>query len=128
MKRQKKNRSIKYKDIYSLDNTIARFVLPRLKFFKKNIIGYPPDITFEEWKDILDKMILSFELILDTSEPDFGERKYHIEKINDNISKLVEDPDSTFDSEAHMKWCKDKESKINEGLKLFAEYFQSLWI
>ena len=128
MKRQKKNRSIKYKDIYSLDNTIARFVLPRLKFFKKNIIGYPPDITFEEWKSIIDKMILSFELILDTSEPDFGERKYHIEKINDNISKLVEDPDSTFDSEAYMKWCKDKKSKINEGLKLFAEYFQSLWI
>ena len=128
MKRQKKNRSIKYKDIYSLDNTIARFVLPRLKFFKKNIIGYPPDITFEEWKSIIDKMILSFELILDTSEPDFGERKYYTEKINDNISKLVEDPDSTFDSEAYMKWCKDKESKINEGLKLFAEYFQSLWI
>ena len=128
MRRQKKNRSIKYKDIYSLDNTIARFVLPRLKFFKKNIIGYPPDITYEEWKSIIDKMILAFELILDTSEPDFGERKYHIEKIDDNISKLVEDPDSTFDSEAYMKWSKDKESKINEGLKLFAEYFQSLWI
>lgn len=128
MKRQKKNRSIKYKDIYSLDNTIARFVLPRLKFFKKNIISYPPDITYEEWKSILDKMILSFELILDTSEPDFGERKYHIEKIDDNISKLVKDPDSTFDFEAYMKWSKDKKSKINEGLKLFAEYFQSLWI
>lgn len=128
MRRQKKNRSIKYKDIYNLDNTIARFILPRLKFYKKNTIGYPPDLTLKEWKDILDKMILSLELILDTSEPDFGERKYHIEKMDDNLSKLVEDPDSTFDSEAYMKWCKDKESKINEGLKLFAEYFQSLWI
>lgn len=128
MRRQKKIRNIKYKDIIDLDNTLARFILPRLKFYKKNVIGYPLEFTSEEWKDILDKMILSFELILDTSEPDFGEHKYHIEKIDDNISKLVEDPGSTFDSEAYMKWNKDKESKINEGLKLFAEYFQSLWI
>lgn len=128
MKRQKKIRNIKYKDIYSLDNTIARFILPRLKFYKKNVIGYPPDITLEEWKDILDKMILAFELILDTSEPDFGEHKCHIEKMNDNISKLVEDPGSTFDSEAYRKWHKDKQKTIEEGLKLFAEYFQSLWV
>lgn len=128
MRRQKKNRSIKYKDIYSLDNTIARFVLPRLKFFKKNIIGYPPDITYEEWKSIIDKMILAFELILDKSEPNFGELKFNTEKTDNGHWKMVEDPDSTFDAEAYMKWHKDRQSTIAEGLKLFAEYFQDLWI
>ena len=82
MKRQKKIRSIKYKDIINLDNTIARFILPRLKFYKKKTCSSPLDFTLKEWKDILDKMILSFELILNTSEPDFGEHKCHIEKAD----------------------------------------------
>ena len=128
MKRQKKIRNIKYKDIYNLDNTIARFILPRLKFFRKKIYSCPYGFTLEEWKDILDKMILSFELILDTSEPNFGEHKCHIEKVSDKLSKLVEDPDSTFDSKAYIKWHEGRQKTIEEGLKLFAEYFQDLWI
>ena len=128
MKRQKKIRNIKYKDIYNLDSTIARFILPRLKFFRKKICSCPYGFTLEEWKDILDKMILAFELILDKSEPNFGEHKCHIEKINDKLSKLVEDSDSTFDTEAYRKWHKDRQKTIEEGLKLFAEYFQDLWI
>ena len=73
-------------------------------------------------------MILSFKLVLDTSEPNFGEHKCHIEKINDKLSKLVENPDSTFDTEAYRKWHKDRQKTIEKGLKLFAEHFQDLWI
>lgn len=126
MRRQKKIRNIKYKDFINLDETLAKFILPRLKFFKKKTNASPQDLTLEEWKDILDKIILAFELILDTSEPDFGEYKCHIEKVNDKLSKLVEDPDSTFDSKAYIKWHEDRQRTIEEGLKLFAEYFQDL--
>lgn len=65
MRRQKKIRNIRCKDFINLDETIARFILPRLKFFRKKTCSYPRGLTFEEWKDILNKMILSFELILD---------------------------------------------------------------
>ena len=41
---------------------------------------------------------------------------------------MIKDPSSTFDTEAYIKWNKDKEAKINEGLQLFAKYFQNLWI
>lgn len=128
MKRQKKIRNIKYKDIYNLDKTIARFVLPRLKFFKKHKPGYPPGLNLEEWKDILDKMILSFKLILDTSEPNFGELKFNKEKTDNGHWKMIKDPSSTFDTEAYIKWKEDKEAKIEEGLNLFAYYFRDLWI
>ena len=50
MKKQKKIRNIKYKDIINLDRTIARFILPRLKFFKKKTYTYPIGFTIEEWK------------------------------------------------------------------------------
>lgn len=128
MRRQKKIRNIKYKDIYNLDSTIARFILPRLKFFRKKTFSCPYGFTLEEWKDILDKIILAFELILDTSEPNFGELKFNKEKTDNGHWKMVKDPSSTFDTEAYIKWKEDKEAKIEESLKLFAEYFQDLWI
>ena len=128
MIRQKKIRNIKYKDIYSLDSTIARFILLRLKFFRKKICSCPYGFTLEEWKDILDKMILAFELILDKSEPNFGELKFNTEKTDNGHWKMVKDPDSTFNTEAYIKWHIDRQKTIEEGLKLFTEYFQDLWI
>lgn len=127
MKKQKKIRNIKYKDVINLDRTIARFILPRLKFFKKKTYTYPIDFTIEEWKSTIDKIILAFELILDDHESDFGNLKYHIEKANNGYWKMVEDPNSTFDKEAYEKWLNDKDIKIKEGLKLFADNFQNLW-
>ena len=127
MKKQKKIRNIKYKDVINLDRTIARFILPRLKFFKKKTYTYPIDFTIEEWKSTIDKIILAFELILDGHEPDFRNLKYHTEKANNGHWKITEDPNSTFDKEAYEKWLNNKDIKIKEGLKLFADNFQNLW-
>ena len=127
MKKQKKIRNIKYKDVINLDKTIARFILPRLKFFKKKTYTYPISFTIEEWKSTIDKIILAFELILDDYEPDFGNLKYHIEKSDNGYWKIIEDPNSTFDKEVYEKWLNDKDIKIKEGLKLFADNFQNLW-
>lgn len=128
MKRQKKIRNVSYKDVIDLDKTVAKFILPRLKFFKKKVLGYPSELTLEEWKAVIDKMILSFSLILDDSEPSFGELKWYTEKADNGHWKMINDPNSTFDSEAYEKWNKEKEDKIEEGLQLFAKYFQDLWL
>lgn len=53
------------KDTYSLDVTIAKFVLIRLKLYKKLTNGYPFKTTYEEWIESIDKMIKAFELIID---------------------------------------------------------------
>lgn len=51
-------------ELWNLDNTIAIFVLPRLKAFKKVSNGYPESAdSFEGWLQILDKMIAAFELL-----------------------------------------------------------------
>jgi len=51
------------RDLWSLDFTIAKFTLPRLKRFKKRMIGIPMDFTKEEWGEILDMMIYAMESI-----------------------------------------------------------------
>ena len=60
---QRKSRGWDDSDLWELDNNITDFILPRLKEFRKKI-GSPPtgEMTLEEWKDILNKMIIAFEL------------------------------------------------------------------
>jgi len=48
-------------ETWNLDDTIARFILPRLIFFRKNLNGYPSDLSNKKWKKNLDKMIFSFK-------------------------------------------------------------------
>ena len=83
-------------EMWSLDYTLACFILPRLKRLREVKHGYPSELnSFEEWTAILDKMILGFELIVN---------------------------DDTYPNKA-MSY----QAKVNESLKLFAEYFQNLW-
>lgn len=51
-------------ELWDLDYTIARFILPRLKAFKKVSSGYPESVgSFDKWLRILDKMIAAFGLL-----------------------------------------------------------------
>ena len=57
-----------YKDTWNLNYYIAKFILPRLKLFKKVTMGFPCDLkSINEWYDILDKIIAAFK-ILSTDE------------------------------------------------------------
>jgi len=57
-------------DTWSLDITIAEFILPRLKRFKACQGCYPCHFeTREDWDAILDKMIFAFEKLADNTIP-----------------------------------------------------------
>lgn len=60
---QRKTRGWDDSDTWSLDHTIAKFALPRLKKFKELNIGYPNDMTWEEWNVILDEMYYALECV-----------------------------------------------------------------
>lgn len=99
-KKQKQNYGFSDDETWSLDASITIFILPRLKRFCQlvNKFGcYPAELkNKEEWQEILDKMVFSFETMF--KEWQDGEQ----------ISK-------------------EDQIKKNEGLKLFAQYFESLW-
>jgi len=80
-------------ELWSLNHTIAKFVYPRLKEFDDG--SHPSDLTSEQWSEILNKMIYSFEQL-----------------SSDEIWEFKDD---------------DTITRIDDGLKLFAEYFRSLW-
>ena len=102
---QRKTRGWDDSDTWSMDITIAQFILPRLKRFKELSIGVPgciecsSDISFEEkekiWNDILSQMIEAFEMLAD--------------------------------SDLDWQFNKEYEEKINRGLDLFRKYYFNLW-
>lgn len=62
---QSKNDRLKHgfdqSETWSLDCTIIRFILPRLKMFRECVTGHPANYTGEEWDEILGKMIFWME-------------------------------------------------------------------
>ena len=97
-KQQRIERGFDDTETWNLDYTIASFIVPRLKRFKEITNGYPGKITWEEWEEILDKMINAFELQV---------------KEDDNIQTLEQE--------------KAEYEIIQEGLNLFAKYYFCLW-
>ena len=75
--------SIDIEELYDLDVTIARFILPRLMLFKEHCERTPNlNMPKEEWDKILDKMIYAFERIALQTEEDTPEYKAYISSIS----------------------------------------------
>ncbi|EGT3606827.1 hypothetical protein FKF97_10520 [Clostridium perfringens] len=91
---------IKEEELWSLDATLAKYILPRLeKYRSMERMGYPSKLSGEkEWNEILDKMIYAFKYVLKRDSLNFN---YDIEK--------------------------ERIEKYKEGMSLFAEYFMELW-
>ena len=47
-------------ELWSLDHTIATFIVPRLIEFKHKTKSYPNDLSQEQWDEMLDDMIYAF--------------------------------------------------------------------
>lgn len=123
---KKKGTYVLNKELWNLDYTIAEWILPRLKAYKKLTIGFPPidrkfysetkefkNITFEDWQNILDEIILGFEQIL-------------IDPLDIAIDKNL-DFKNKIDSKIYEDIYNERQEKIERGLDLFKYYIQDLW-
>ncbi len=88
------------RELWSLDDTIAKFVLPRLKVFRNNTGGYPGVFSGdpkgqEKWEAIIDQMIFGLNYVASGDCYKFLDDKTH--------------------------------KKAQKGLRLFGEWFMDLW-
>ena len=98
--KQREERGWDETECWNLDVTIAKFILPRLKTFKRIHHGYPSELGEGQWEEALNKMIFAFEESITYDEWEF---------------KLT------------PKELSEKQKKIEEGLSLFAKHFRDLW-
>lgn len=136
---KKNNLYVNPKDTWNLDVTFAEFILPRLKLFKKLNNGYPgieEADTPEKWDQILDKIILTFEYIIDEdwwiNDPkyDYSEGLHLKTETNENNFRKVVFEEEDWVQEKKEKRDKEEERRktvIKEGLELFTKWYQHLW-
>jgi len=74
-------------ETWNLDDTISKFVLPRLKRFKEINNGYPHGMTWKQWNSKLNKMIKAFELII---EDNYMMPKSKCKKVDEGLDLFRE--------------------------------------
>lgn len=105
-------------EICDLDISIARFILPRLQEFRKTTERTPScSMTMEQWTEILDKMIFSFDRIAHGTEQETPEYAAYKAAIWNNEKDLAD-----AQRRAH-----DSLRPVMEGLDLFHKYYRNLW-
>ena len=115
---------------------LAKWALPRLKHLRDNTQGYPshliegenPDYDngIKKWRDILDKIIWSFENLdnepMPTPPADYDHRCKVIK---------YDDGSTEYDSLDKRSWdwtaVEHHREKVQEGLDLFGKYYLELW-
>ena len=113
-------------ECWSLDYTFSKFILPRLKHFKKmKRYGYHPDMTPEEWESVIDELIWTFEYLANDEEhfnpmPDFYEGKIW------NLD-FEKSPKQKEMWDEWLKKSRELEERSQKGLQLFAKHYRHLW-
>ena len=134
--------------IWNADDTMAKFILAVLKEFKQmKRNSYPGQdeatATPEKWEALLDRMIYTFDQLAN----DFPDSPHHkaCEKMQSEhpecwdfnwkslnngywqMDFLHEDIQDQYMTDEVSKKEKEYREYIQEGLQLFAKYFQYLW-
>jgi hypothetical protein len=136
---QKLFRGYSYDEYWETTYHMSKKILPMIKRFKKSKrMGYPCDMTSEEWEKILDAIIYSLELCIDENDDDccIPNEKYnpeqkemwHCKEILDNpkLGELVLHDDygtTRLDFDLLMAKARRKQ----EGLDLLGKHWQSFW-
>lgn len=101
--KQRRQRGFDDRDLWNLDTTMARFILPRLKAFRECYGGCPSEFLDENDKGIHE-----------------GMKRW--EKIQNEIIEVFE-----ILVRDDMKEQFENQTKIDKGLRLFGKYFQHYW-
>lgn len=118
-------------DLWSLDASLAKIILPRLKEFRaKGKAGVPSDFLVDgddrdltlgtkKYEEALDAMVEAFECLVDEErglpEMELGPEENGF--LGGNISNW----------DAYALAAKRRQKTIDKGLRLFGRHFQSLW-
>lgn len=113
MKKQRAKQGYCDEDIYDMYDWFLNIVPRMLTDFNKNRIGYPCDLTNEEWNNIIERIIFCLA-----------------EANEDTCTQTNELSPKTNPTEwqrRESELVKYRDSMLKEGLELFTKYFWDLW-
>jgi hypothetical protein len=128
---------IDYYDTWNVDGTIASIVAPLLKtFINEKDESYPGQFeNYEQWEEVMKKMLWSFEQL----NADWESQFYEVTKSKISFNVIRDDkPGSGYQIFNRMnfdgditRWAprasEEHRKRIQDGLDLFAKHYFSLW-
>ena len=84
-RKQREERGFDDTELWNLNTTIARFMLPRFIEFRKQTQGYPPTLTEAEWDVVLQNIINSLKNYIEEKENDCSTAMTLISKYFNNL-------------------------------------------
>lgn len=116
-------------ECWSLDSTFTKFILPRLKHFKNmKRYAHHPDLTPEEWEQVIDELIWTFEYMSDSER--FNPFPTSWTETNEDLKDYLNREKTSDEKESLNNWIKkneELEQRKQKGLELFAKYYNHLW-
>lgn len=109
--RQRRNRGFDDSELWNFDYTIAKFMAPRMKVFIENVRehgGVPIRLTKEDGSD-------------PRNEQAFAEWILILKKIQRAFQLMIDEEN------AEKIYTQEQYDQMDEGLKLFGEWYKSLW-
>lgn len=153
-------------DVWSFDHTLAYIILPGLLMIKESKLGIPGEfaqvggedwvdqlsfdfykdtademfeVACKRWEEVLDKMIWSFQQIVEDEYHDkyyYGKPEYGFEENDEQmVNPLTNKKEKLYtmvDKNPDEHWfdiagLTEHQNRIQEGLELFGKHYRSLW-
>ena len=111
-------------DVWNFDYYLAKVICKGLRKLKKISHTTPPNLTYKEWNEVLDKITYTFEtyqkvIDLDYVYPLEDEKYEELLKYWENFNKEYRDNVHVMTNEELKKY--------EEGFDLFRKHFYDLW-
>ena len=121
---QRCKRGFAESDLWDLSYFYATLIRDSLVEFKKKNEGYPGNLTFEKWQQILDEMITCFSNYVEEIKNPYETQFFNLLHNHENI-----DPenikDKYFTEELEIdNW---KTEQLKKGFDLLIKWFPDLW-
>ena len=115
-----------HEESWTFNSFHSDWVTPRLKYLRANLHAHPGRINMEEWESILDKMIWSFENWDDPPKPIYSDDYDHRYEVTETETGTMYTPLNKTGTIDYTP-VEEHTERVDEGLKLFAEYYRDLW-
>lgn len=109
-------------DSWRLDISFCKWVIPRLKWLRKNKHGVPIDFIVDGDTKFLEQSSANYNKMLDEI---IDGLEYYEKELDYDQAEHDKDPQAWLQKE--MDFENDKRERVKHSLKLFAEYFDTLW-
>lgn len=118
-------------DIWDFEAYHADLISAAMRYWANHCHSYPPEMTYEEWNAIINKIADCFEFWnMDLPTPAYEAYRAAVKRVkNEDGSITVDAPEKLVQAWREEEWANYelKRTRLKEGFDLLYKYYSHLW-